>query len=98
MTSYPVNFQYDKYDGQMFDGVAETSEEARAIMSEILTEANAEPTEAPEPRLATTECGAYGRNREDIESWWADEIAAGYCKPVKAWNGWIAEVTYWTAP
>lgn len=96
MTSYPINYEYDKRTGSFYTGFAETPDEARAIISDMLTEANGEKTDAPMPYLATTEAGITG-SREQIESWWADEIADGWVTPVQVWRGWIAQVEYWNA-
>ena len=71
------------------DGMAETADEARARMSEMLTEANGEPTEAPLPHIATTEAGQKG-TREQVEDWWSDEIAAGWVSPLQVYGGWVA--------
>lgn len=95
MTSYPINYEYDKNAGSTYDGTAETAEAARDVFSTMLTEANGEPTEAPEPWLTTTEAGMKS-TRDKIEQAWAAEIAAGWVTPLQVYNGWIAEVTYWT--
>ncbi|WP_340109495.1 hypothetical protein [Pikeienuella sp. HZG-20] len=96
MTRYPINAQYDMRDGLTHDGMAETAEEARAIMSAMLTVANEEPTEAPEPYITSTEVGPKG-SREQLSDWWADEIAAGYVTPIAVYGGYVAQVEYWTA-
>ena len=96
MTTYPVNYEYDKHSGSMFDGLAKTAEEARAINSEILTEAEGEETKSPEMTLTTTEAGPYG-TRAQIEEWWAKEITQGWVRPIKVYSGYVAEVEYWTA-
>ena len=94
MTQYPVNYHYDKRDSSMYDGMAATAGEAQKITSAILTEANGEPTEAPLPRIMSTEAGPKG-TREQVESWWADEIAAGWVSVIQVYGGWVAQVEYW---
>lgn len=95
MTSYPVNYVYDRSEGSLFDGMAATAEEARAIIDAIASEAEGAPVTAQPPRLATTEAGQIATSRAQVEDWWADEIAEGWVAPVQVWGGWKAEVTYW---
>lgn len=97
MTSFPINYEYDSRNGIFFDGMAETAEDARVVMSAIFTEANGEPTESSLPSLATTEAGITCKTRGEIEKMWADEIAAGYVTPLRVWGGWVAQVEYWEA-
>jgi hypothetical protein len=92
---YPVNFQYEKFEGVRFDGMADTAHEARKILTERMTAARGRLTVAPVPVLKESEVGPYGQAREDIQVWWRNEIAAGFCTPIRVWGGWIAKMEYW---
>jgi hypothetical protein len=95
MTRYPINFEYDRSFGSLYDGAAATADEARAIMSDLLTEAAGMPTVAPEPYIASTEAGPVG-TEEQVRRWWADEIAAGWVTPIRVYGGYVAQVEHWT--
>lgn len=94
MTSYPVNFEYDKHSGVMHDGFANSADDAKAILSTLLTVANGTPTEAPTPYLTSCEAGPRG-TKEQIETWWADDIAAGWVTPLRVNSGYVAQVEHW---
>lgn len=97
MTRYPINYQYDRRSGSEHDGFAGDAEEARAVIVRLLIEADDETdeTSVPVPRLMSTEAGTVERSRQDVERWWADEIAAGWAAPTQVYGGWVVEVSYW---
>jgi hypothetical protein len=90
MTSYPINFSYDR-DGSHHEGFAATADEAMAIIrADRGGEWNVVGAE-----LATCEVGITRRSRAEVEEIWADEIAAGWMSVIQVYSGFRAEAMFW---
>lgn len=86
-TGYPVEYRYSRYDGGHHLGIVSTAEEAVASLSAF----DDPPTRA---NLVTVEAGIT-MPLADIEECWANEIAAGWARPIHVYGGWRIEIETW---
>jgi len=92
MTTYPINYVYDRHDGHRYEGFAATAEDA--VKKTQLRRGGDWRVLSAE--LTTREVGMITRDRSDFEAEWADEIEAGWVSVIHVHGGYRGEATFWS--
>ncbi len=87
---YPVNCTYDKNDGMLFLGFAETENEALSLLND-----GVDGGEYVSAHIETTQAGSAFKTKDRAQEVWRDEIEAGYATVLPAYSGWIVEIETW---